>query len=53
VAGGFHKGVFSAGGLAGLFKTASNLYIAGGLILKGLIGYLSMIIHIQSCGVNP
>jgi hypothetical protein len=40
-------------GLAGLFKTASNLYIACGLIFKGLIGYLSRIIHIQSLGVNP
>jgi hypothetical protein len=32
-------------GLAGLFKTASNLYVACGLIFKGLIGYLSMITH--------
>jgi hypothetical protein len=30
-------------GLAGLFKTTSNPYIAGGLIFKGLIGYFSMI----------
>jgi hypothetical protein len=42
-----------ASGLAGLFKTASNLYAACGLIFKGLIGYLSRIIHIQSLGVNP
>jgi hypothetical protein len=40
-------------GFAGLFKTTSNLYIACGLIFKGLIGYLSKITHIQSCGVNP
>jgi hypothetical protein len=40
-------------GFAGLFKTASNLYVAGGLIFKGLIGYLSMLTHIQPCGVNP
>jgi len=30
-------------GFAGLFKTTSNLYVAGGLIFKGLIGYFSMI----------
>jgi hypothetical protein len=40
-------------GLAGPFKTASNLYVAGGLIFKGLIGCLSRISHIQSHGVNP
>jgi hypothetical protein len=40
-------------GFAGLFKTASNLYVAGGLIFKGLIGYLPRIVHIQSLGVNP
>jgi hypothetical protein len=32
-------------GFAGLFKTTSNLHVAGGLIFKGLIGYLSMIIQ--------
>jgi hypothetical protein len=42
-----------ASGFAALFKTTSNLYLACGLIFKGLIGYLSMIIHIQSLGVNP
>jgi hypothetical protein len=42
-----------ASGFAGLFKTASNLYVACGLIFKGLIGYFSMITHIQSWGVNP
>jgi hypothetical protein len=42
-----------ASGLAGLFKTASNLYAACGLIFKGLIGCLSRITHIQSRGVNP
>jgi len=26
-------------GFAGLFKTASNLFVACGLIFKGLIGY--------------
>jgi hypothetical protein len=40
-------------GFAGLFKTTSNLYTACGLIFKGLIGYFSMITHIQSCDVNP
>jgi hypothetical protein len=40
-------------GLAGLFKTASNLCVACGLIFKGLIGCFSMITHIQPCGVNP
>jgi hypothetical protein len=30
-------------GFAGLFKTASNLCVACGLIFKGLIGYFSMI----------
>jgi hypothetical protein len=30
-------------GFAGLFKTTSNLYVACGLIFKGLIGYFSMI----------
>jgi hypothetical protein len=33
-------GVF---GFVDLFKTTSNLYIAGGLIFKGLIGYFSII----------
>jgi hypothetical protein len=33
-------------GLADLFKTASNLYVACGLIFKSLIGYLSRISHI-------
>jgi hypothetical protein len=30
-------------GFAGLFKTTSNLYVASGLIFKGLIGYFSVI----------
>jgi hypothetical protein len=30
-------------GFVDLFKTTSNLYIACGLIFKGLIGYFSMI----------
>jgi hypothetical protein len=37
--------LLGSSGLAGPFKTASNLCVAGGLIFKGLIGYLSMIIH--------
>jgi hypothetical protein len=45
--------LLGSSGLAGLFKTASNLYVAGGLIFKGLIGYLSIITYIQSRGVNP
>jgi hypothetical protein len=40
-------------GFAGLFKTTSNLFVACGLIFKDLIGYLSMIIHLHSLGVNP
>jgi hypothetical protein len=32
-------------GFVGLFKTTSNLYSDDGLIFKGLVGYLSMIIH--------
>jgi hypothetical protein len=45
--------LLGSSGFAGLFKTTSNLYLACGLIFKGLIGYLSMMIHIQSLGVNP
>jgi hypothetical protein len=45
--------LLGSSGFAGLFKTASTLYVACGLIFKGLIGYFSMITHIQSCGVNP
>ena len=29
-------------GFVDLFKTTSNLYVAGGLIFKGLIGYSSI-----------
>src|SRR4030043_1171414 len=32
-------------GFVDLFKTTSNLYVAGGLIFKGLIIYFSMIIY--------
>jgi hypothetical protein len=32
-------------GFVDLFKTTSNLYVACGLIFKGLIGYFSMIIQ--------
>jgi hypothetical protein len=45
--------LLGSSGFAGLFKTASTLYVACGLIFKGLIGYFSMITHIQSRGVNP
>jgi hypothetical protein len=30
-------------GFVALFKTTSNLYVVGGLIFKGLMGYFSMI----------
>jgi hypothetical protein len=45
--------LLGSSGFAGLFKTTSNLHVACGLIFKGLIGYLSMMIHIQSLGVSP
>jgi hypothetical protein len=37
-------------GFVDLFKTTSNLYVAGGLIFKGLIGYSSMMTFYSDVG---
>jgi hypothetical protein len=45
--------LLGSSGFAGLFKTTSNLYAAGGLIFKGLIGYSSMITQYSTLRRKP
>jgi hypothetical protein len=43
VTGFYVARLLGSSGFVGLFKTTSNLYVASGLIFKGLIGYFSVI----------